>query len=269
MKRRKVAVWVAVWALAVTVMAFATPSVTVREQTEVADALPDLHAAMGDAAGLLTGKPYAFVVGSLEPEPECSVTPVRAGEQYSRTLTVYADEADVETVAMDLAAGLQDRYGLERLQHSQAPRFSGEIDSYVLLDLVVQGNTVTWTAGTGCRPVGDAVAEVRPGYQPPAAAVDALAELTGEESADWRLSGALCGDLDGPGGATRTATAEAPLPEGAVADVSYAAEWEPDGASTLVESTELVAYRLGDTSTVIELDDRLVTVSTTVDCGAR
>ncbi|MGH8791444.1 MAG: hypothetical protein ACRDXX_02195 [Stackebrandtia sp.] len=269
-RSRKAAVWIGLWALAVVVLAFLAPSAaTVREQTEAPDAIGDLDAAVGDAAGLLTGKPYAYAVGQLRSEGECDITPVRDGVEYSRSVTVYAEEADVPVVVEELAEGLQDRYDLTSAWSGDRARYTGEISSYVLLELLSGENTVTWTARTGCRPAGGAVAQLLPDYQPPAAAVALLAELTGAETAQWSLSSAQCGDLAGPGGATRTARAAATLPDDADADVSGAVELAPEGASIVVARSDLVAFRLGDASTAITLSNRKVSVNSTVDCGAR
>lgn len=264
-KRRKGLVIVVAWAVAIGVLALATPSVTVREQTHPAQALPRLNAAMGDVAGLLSGKPYGYALTALTSEGPCDITPVRSGEEYSRTVTVYTGRKAARPAVDDLYDELKDRYRLEPDPFAARPNFFGTTDDYVDFELRQETEYLVWRATTGCRPAGAAVGELAPAFSPGAQSVAFLRKL-GVADPDWGSASTECGDLAGPGGDARTVTGTGRLPKGAKADVSTLTEAVPDDVKLVIESEELLSYRDGGVTHAISLDDRVVTVTATTGC---
>jgi len=263
-KRRKMLVIVVAWGVLVGILAFVSPSVTVREQTTVADSLEQLDQAMGDAAGILAGSDYGYYVTPLTSADGCDITPVRAGERYYRELTVYA--ADFDAAAAQLADELADRYRLERVSPQDVPaRYKGVIPGYVDLSLTVQlDNSIVWRADTGCRQPGDAVGSIRPSFEPPMEMLGVL-EALGMESTGFDLAVARCGDLGDRSGTVRSVSLTEPVPDGG-ADVTPLADAIPDRAQVLVSTENVLVYRLGDTVTSAVVTEDEVTVATTVDC---
>ena len=265
-KQRKVAVLVGAWALVVTVLAFATPSVTVREQVTAVEALHDIDAAAGDVAGLLAGRPYSYSIGGLTLDDPCDITAVRAGEEYSRTVRIYTPEEDLMAVAEDLIDKLGDQYPLRRVGTADgALRYLGENHGYVGFELFARDNLITWRATTGCRPVGDPIGRIDPVFRPPSEIGSVLSALEVDDPR-WNRAEASCGDLGGPGGRVETVTGTGTVPGEADIDLSGFVDRLPPEASLLLARPDLVTYRMADTSWSLTLDDRLVTVSSTIDC---
>lgn len=264
-KRRKAVLVVAAWGLLIAVLALFTPSVTVREQTHPAQALPSLDAAVGDAAGLLAGKPYGYSLTALTSEGECDITPVRGGQEYSRTVTVYPGKKQAPAVTKELYKALKDRYRLEPVAFATTLAFAGTGDDYVDFELRLESQSVVWRAGTGCRPAGDAVGELAPAFTPPAQSVAFLRKL-GVDDPDWGVATVKCGDLAGPGGTARTVTGSGELPKGAKADVSALADQAPSDVKVVVDAKKLVSYRVDGVTHAVSLDDRTVTATATRGC---
>lgn len=268
LKRHKVAAGVAAWALLIAVFALFTPSVTVREQTRPADALPRLDAAVGDAAGLLTGKPYGYSLTPLTSEGACDITPVRSGVEYSRTVTVYTGKKDARAAVDELYKGLKKRYGLEPTSFSERPAFSGTSADYVDFELRQDRELVVWRATTGCRPAADAVGELAPAFAPGAQSAALLKQL-GVDDPDWSSATATCGDLGGPGGTASTATATGELAEDTKADLEKLADDLPEDTEVTVASKKLLSYRLEGVTHAVGLDGRTVTVTATEGCDGK
>ncbi|MFD0557760.1 hypothetical protein FB566_3046 [Stackebrandtia endophytica] len=262
-KRRKLLVIVVAWGVLVGILAFVSPSVTVREQTTVADSLEQLDQAMGDAAGVLVGSDYGYYVTPLISADGCSITPLRSGERYFRELTVYA--ADFDAAAAQLANSLADRYRLERVSPEGVPaRYTGIIPGYVELALTVRAdNTIVWRADTGCRQPGDAVGSIRPSFEPPMEMLGVL-EALGMESTGFELGMAQCGDLGERHGTVRSVSVSEPAD--GITEVTAVADSIPERAQVLVSTENVLVYRLGDTVTSAAVTEDDVTVATTVDC---
>lgn len=267
-KRHKVGVLVAAWALLIAVFALFTPSVTVREQTHPAQVLPTLDRAVGDVAGLLTGKPYGYSLTALTAEDECSITPVRSGEEYSRTVTVYTGKKHARAAVEELHDALKRRYALEPAVFAKLPLFTGTSADYVEFELRQEPAYVVWRATTGCRPAGAAVGKLAPAFSPSAQSVAALRKL-GVDDPDWGIASAACGDLAGPGGNTETVTGTGELPGDAKADVSKLVDKAPEGVTVVVGSKKLVSYRVDGVTHAVGLAGRTVTVTATTGCDGK
>lgn len=264
-KRHKVGLLVAAWALLITVFALFTPSVTVREQTHPAQALPRLDQAVGDAAGLLAGKSYGYAMTGLTSQGSCDITPVRSGEEYSRTITVYTGKKHARDAVTDLYDGLRERYSLQPAALVELPTYTGTSADYVDFELRQEPAYVVWHATTGCRPAGAAVAKLAPAFTPGAQSVAFLRKL-GVTEPEWESVSAECGDLAGPGGTAVTVSGTGELPADAKGDVSKLADTAPDDVKVVVESKTLVSYRIDGVTHAISLDDRTVTVTATEGC---
>lgn len=262
-KGRKLLVVVVAWGVAVGVMAFVSPSITVREQTTVADSLEQLDRAIGDAAGVLSGSDYGYYLSPLSLVGECDITPVRSGERYDRTVTVHAQ--DTGAAVAELVDALTDEYRLELVSGPESPvRYSGHIPGYVELTLTqLPDGSVQWRADTGCRRLGDDVAALSPRFETPREIADVLAELN-LEADGFRLGSAQCSGIGDRSGSARSVVATTDVPD--ISDVSVLAESVPDRAKVLVSDERVLAYRIGDSVTSVVLSDEDMTIATTVDC---
>ncbi|TWJ10843.1 hypothetical protein LX16_4267 [Stackebrandtia albiflava] len=259
-RRRKLAVVVTAWAVLLAVLAFLSPSVTVREQTTVAEVLDTLDAAMGDAAVALAGGDFGYRVSGLTSTGGCDITPLRGGDRYLRETEVFA--ADTGAAVTSLFEALREPYRLELVSaDGMPPRYTGVVPGYVELELRTEPDRVVWVADTGCRAPGDEVGSLRTGFEPPAEAAAGLTAL-GVESPVWRLASAYCG---GAGGTVRSVTGTATVPDGAPG-VDGLAEDLPESATVLVANETVLAYRIRDAVTVIDVVDGTAHASTTVDC---
>lgn len=263
-KRRKVYVAVVAWGVLVGILAFVSPSVTVREQTTVADSLEQLDQAMGDAVAVLSGGDYGYYLSPLVSSGDCDITPLRSGEQYDRKVTVHAQ--DPAAAVAELADALAGPYRLELVSGPDSPtRYLGRIPGYVELSLtVLPDDRIEWKADTGCRQPGDQVASLSPSFETPQEVSRTLADL-GIEAGEYALGTAQCGDMGGRTGQARSVVATAELPDG-VSDVSVLADGVPDRARVLVSGERLLVYRIGDSVTSVAMSDEDVVAATTVDC---
>ncbi|HIW62661.1 MAG TPA: hypothetical protein H9881_09410 [Candidatus Stackebrandtia excrementipullorum] len=260
-KRRKVLVAVVAWGVLLGVLAFVSPSVTVPEQTTVADSLGRLDEAMGDASGTLAGSDHGYYM--LSSSDECDITPLRGGERYERRVVVHAQ--DPGAAITELADALTERYRLELVTGPDSPpRYVGRIPGYVTLTLALRlDNSIEWKADTGCRRPGDAFGWLRPPFETPREVTQTMEQI-GVEDAAVSLDGASCGG--GRSGQVRSVVATAGVPHGVV-DLSSLSETVPERARVVVAEERVLVYRIGDSVTSVFMSDEEIVAATTVDCG--
>jgi hypothetical protein len=157
---------------------------TVPEQRTIAQAMPEFRSAVGSLFAASGGPGRAVVLGALQVQADCRVTPVRHGVAITRNVTVYVrageQRGDINAIAAALPAGDQvhvtssrggTRFGL----HADAGSFIG-ID----MDADVGDSALTLRVSSGCRPVGDAgVDRTDPAVGPAPAALQAVLTLLG------------------------------------------------------------------------------------------
>ncbi|MEV6849462.1 hypothetical protein [Actinoplanes sp. NPDC051411] len=186
--RRRVLLWVVVaWGVVVGGLAawgvWHEPA-TVPEQRSAEQALPAFRAAVGSLFAAAGGPGRAVVLGGLQVQSGCRVTPVRHGVALTRDVTVYVrageQRADIEAIAAGLPGGYKaqvtaSRGGTQFTLHADA-------GSFIAVDLQadVGDSALTVEVSSGCRPVGDAgVDRADPSVGPAPAALQAVLTLFG------------------------------------------------------------------------------------------
>jgi hypothetical protein len=307
--RRRVLVWVVVaWGVVVAglaVWAVGHGPATVPEQRTIGQALPAFRAAVGNVFAASTGPGRAVVLGGLQVQSACRVTPVRHGVAVTRDVTVYVrageQRADIGAIAAALPGGYRtqvttSRGGTQFTLHADAGNFIA-ID----LDADVGDSALTVQVSSGCRPIGDAgVDRADPGVGPAPAALQAVLTLLGASDAPAIPGGVPSGAPGvGPSGAPDGAPSGAPggAPSGApggaqggvaiqgvdcprggtagtwsVGGVKVPGDWRKrlgavaSGSAVVRSDPTRWAYRSGDDSVVVVSDGTGLRVSVSSSC---
>lgn len=243
---------------------------TVPEQRDIADALPVLERAAGAMTAAAIGDDRAVVLGDLRVSRDCSVTPIRAGAQAARDVTVYVRAGQALTVLKEIAAALPADFGAEAGSSSGGRRVGLRADAggFVGIDAAADSGTqvLRLRASTGCRPLADGVRldpTDPPAADPPDSLRRALAALGVAGSAQERAARVrevACPD----GGTARTYTVEGVR---APPDLGRSLESVIEGATVVRAEPAGWAYRTGTDSVVIDRDELTVRVSATLACG--
>lgn len=261
---------------------------TVPEQRTAGQALPAFRAAVGNLFAAAAGPGRAVVLGGLQVESGCRVTPVRHGVALTRDVTVYVrageQRGDVEAIAAALRASYQarvtpsrggTRFGL----HADAGDFIG-ID----MEADVGDAALTMQVSSGCRPVGDAGvdrADPRPGAAP--GAFEAVLTLLGAPDAAAGADASAGAPSGGPGGAPSGGPGGVTVqgvacPAGgaagtySVGGIKAPGDWRKrlgvlaSGAAVVRADPTRWAYRAGEDSVVVVSDGTGLRVSVTSSC---
>jgi hypothetical protein len=228
---------------------------TVRDQTTIAQALPTVDEAVTALATALDEATSVPVIsGYVMVGRSCSVTVVREGARWQRTLTAYTKEGTEPALLGRVRAGLPARYKAG-LSHNV---LSADAGNYVAVRGGVTGpGQVRFTVDTGCRPQDKKVAEGKPdpadaGRAPVQRVLDTL--KLGDVS--WQTHQASC-----PAGGTLW-TVEADTAPG-TAPKSLADAVKPT-TGVILARPEVVAFRDGATAIAVRsADGRLIVTSTT------
>jgi hypothetical protein len=235
---------------------------TVPEQRDLAAALPVLERATGAVLAAASGDGRVVVLGPLRIATDCRLTPVRAGAEATRDVTVHVPAGRALPVLETIASRLPADYAAEAGASSGGKRVGLQADAggFVAIDAAADAGTqvLTIRSATGCRPPGDAPltepADVPAATTPPA--LWAVAEALG---APPRASvrEVSCPDRK----TARTYTVDGvPAPR----DLGGTLRRAVSGATVVRAEPAAWAYRTGDDSVVVtRQDDRLrVTVTT-------
>ncbi len=255
----------ALWAVVLTAVAVVSERrdrPTVQEQRNLAAAVP----AVDRAAGVLLAavRPDRVVtVGALTVDPECPVTPVRAGAEASRDITVYSRAGEAPATLDAIGAALPAGYRAE-VTHRRGGTvhvLRADAGDFVAVRGSVSGGVITLRVLSGCRPVDGHVPPVGSGSAAtvPAALSRALAALRLPASAAPTSVSLTCPD----GTIAQTVSVEAtPAP----ADLGPALLTETAGATVVEAQPARYAYRTGDTSVVVTVGSGRVRVTASTGC---
>jgi hypothetical protein len=262
-KRWIVAVAV-VWGLAVFGLGYyslRTGRPTAREQTTIAQALPTVDGALADVASTLeSGTSVTALSGYAKMGRTCSVTAVREGARYERTLMVYTKEGTEPALLDRIRSGLPARYKVVVTHGEQIQTISADAGNFVAVKGgVAAPGQLRFTADTGCRAqdarVDDEASPAIGDRAPVQAVLDAL-KLTAARWHTYRVACRSGGALWTVEGVTSAGTAPPALP----AALRPAA----GGASAVLSRPEAYAYRSGPAGVaVLIVDGKLVITSTT------
>ena len=237
---------------------------TVPDQLDIASALPDVDRATGAVSAAADGAGRVLVIGAVVMQ-DCDVTPVRAGADAARDVTVHVRAGEAPTTLDAIAAALPASYGA-RVSHSRGGtrhELSADAGEFVAVHGTVDdgGTVLTLRSSTGCRPLGaGATTPVVPAGATPAPLAVALKalQLTGQDPATIREVGCPSG------GRARTVSVNGqPAPP----DLGRALRAVTAGAVVIEEAADRLAYRAGDTSVVVTSESDRVAVTATTGCG--
>ena len=261
--------------VAVAVVSAGRDRATVPDQIDIAAALPEVDRAAGTVFIAADGVDRVLVVGELQLDRDCDITPVRPGAEAIRDLTVHVRAGEAPAVLDAIAAALPRSYEVH-VSHSRGGTrhlLNADAGDFVAVDGTVDdtGTVLTLRMSTGCRPLGAGVGPpvtsagtVQPASQSAAAqsaalgaAVDAV-RLTGRDAVRTR-------EIRCPtGGAARTVEVSG---EAAPADLGRALNQATAGATVVEASTDRYAYRTGATSMVVTAFAERATVTATIGCS--
>ncbi len=254
-------VWVAVLA-ASAVYAWRKPAPTDREQTTVAQARPVVDEAVARLATAASVDGQAVVaVSDFEHVGSCDVSVFRRGERYRRALTAMVQPGTESGLLTRVAARLPAAYGA-LVRTGEAPRLTADAGFWVLVTATVTApGEVTFFADTGdCRPAGDGLA-ADPLAPVPADAVPDVLDRLHLGGGDRRTAAVSCQD----GGIAGTVRVRA----GAYSAPLDAALANVNGATVVVATPRLYAYRLGTTQVAVRIHGQDTIVTATAPCQSQ
>ncbi len=227
---------------------------TAREQTTIAEALPQVDAALADVASTLDANTTVAVLGGYQQVGRgCSVTVARGGARFERTLIVYTKEGSEPAVLERIRRALPERYKAG-LSHNVLSADAGNFVS--VRGGVANPGQVRIAADTGCRAMNARVEESTPAganREPVQAVLDSL-KLT---AAQWQTHRVAC-----PKGGTLwtveadTASAPATLPD----------TLRP-ASGVVFDKPDLLAFRSGPAGVTVRIADNALVVTATTGCA--
>jgi hypothetical protein len=256
---------VGLWAVVLTAVAVVSERrdrPTVQEQRPLAAAVP----AVDRAAGVLlaaVGPDRVVTVGQLTVDPDCPVTPVRAGAEASRDITVYSRAGEAPATLDAIGAALPAGYRAE-ITHRRGGTvhvLRADAGDFVAVRGSVTGGVITLRAMSGCRPVDGHVPAVgsERAATAPAALSRALAALRLPAPTAPASVSLTCPD----GTTAQTVTVDAtPAP----ADLGPALRAETAAATVVEAQPARYAYRTGDTSVVVTVGSGRARVTASTGC---
>lgn len=257
---------VVVWALVVAGVALWSvrkDPPTVPEQRDIAAALPVLQRTTGVLFSVADGPDRVLVLGDVEFDRDCALTPVRAGVEATRDVTVHvrADQAPatLDAIAAALPAGWAAAVratsaGKRHVMRADAGEFVG-----VQATADLTSTVFTLRASTGCRPLADGV-DLDPS-EPPGTGLEGVLRAIGAPAG----SPATRAEVACPAGGRTASTVVAdglPVP----ADIGRAVQSLVAGAVVVQADPHTWAFRAGDRGIVVSDRDGEARVSITAGC---
>jgi hypothetical protein len=185
-RRRLVRVALIAWILMVAGLAWWSvrhDPATVADQRDLGLALPQLQRASGVVVAAAGGAGRAVVVGELRLTQACQVTPVRAGVNAARDVTVYVPDSEAHGALDAVAAGLPADYRAVVSTGRAGTTFSLHADAGQFIGIDARARAgdqaLTLRVSTGCRPLpaGRLERADPPAGDPPAALTSVLTAL--------------------------------------------------------------------------------------------
>jgi hypothetical protein len=183
--RRWIVAIVVVWSVALLALGawgILHSSVTDREQTTVAAAVPTINRAVNDvvAASTVDGQAVVYL-SDLKSEGPCKVTTFRSGGRYQRVVTALVPPGNEDALLQRVAARLPGSYNAE-LSHRKPLTLTADAGFFVGVNGATVGSgVVQFVVDTGsCRSTGDVpVASTSASPQESTAVRDVLNQLGG------------------------------------------------------------------------------------------
>lgn len=266
--RRWLIVAVAAWALLLVGGAYWSSRhdpATVREQRSVEQAMPRVHRALGVLAAA-AGPDAVLEFDQPRLTTGCRLTATWDGATYEETLRIFTPPPDAPAVLDDLAGRLPESYRTRvRRDHTIRADAGGFVG---VRGGVTEPGVITLTVATGCQP-HEGIPTVDTLLPPPpelvtvATPMAAALGFTAGEDAKW--TAVRCDDAGHVARSvwltSQPGTLPGPLPAALRGGLA--------GATPVIETVDLVAYRQGGVGIVAEVRDGIVTVAATQPCPAQ
>jgi hypothetical protein len=242
-------------------LGFADPTPTDRDQTTVASARFAVDEAIARVAAAVAGETAVVAVSGFEDVGSCEVSVFRDGGRYRRGLVVVVPPGTEPDLLRRVADRLPASYRAVA-RGGDTPRLSADAGYWVLLtgSRPAEGE-VRFFADTGdCRPLGDVDATTDPD---PAGAADAVREVLSRlDLGGGALTSASVSCMDG--GVLGTVEARV----GRYAGDLRSALGDLTGATVVVSSGRLFAYRTPTAQVAVRAHEDATIITATIACGA-
>jgi hypothetical protein len=255
---------VTAWALVLVVLAIVSQRQdrpTAAEQRDVDAAMPAVDRAAGALLAAMGPDPV-FAIGPLLVTPDCPVTPVRAGAEVTRDITVYARAGEAPAILDAIGAALPAGYGAE-VTHRRGGTvhvLHADAGDFIAVRGTVADGVITLRADAGCRPLDGPVPVPMPSTGTPAVALaEVLSALDLSEPSSATAESVAC-----PGGTTaRTVAADGMPPP---VDLGTALRPLTAGATVVAADPARYAFRVNGMATVVTVADGWVQVRASTAC---
>jgi hypothetical protein len=230
---------------------------TVRGQTTITQAQPVVDRAIADVVSASGSGPVVALSG-FNRIGTCSVTPVRSGFTYQRTVTLYAAPGSESSLLTALALRLPSRYHAKSSTAPVASLYADAGDFVAVIGAEKSPGQVLVRATTGCRAMGGQPTSVGPPSAPSANIASVLSAL-GVHASGLARTQVVCGN----GRILVTDTATVPPSEvpGPLSDAASRLSTSP-----AISTDNLFAYRSGKSDVVAVESAGGLTISSTTRC---
>jgi hypothetical protein len=235
---------------------------TDREQTTVADALPYVDSAASRVAAIAEADGQAVpVVSGFDKVGDCKVSLVRTGQRFQRVVTVLVAPGTEGAALQRIAARLPASYKVT-VRTSPVPSLVGDAGLFVrIVGSRVGDGVLRITLDTGsCRSLGPLV--VPPPPTGNRSAAGPAFERLGLSPVQTLVFGVPC--VRGPG---QLSTVEEFGPDNQVAVASHLPSTLDGLGAPIVSAPQLYAYRSGDATVGVRVENNRVVVSATSGCA--
>jgi hypothetical protein len=253
-----VGVWLVIFGIGAW-LGFAHPSITSRDQTTVAAARPYVDAAIARVASAAgAGDSAAVAVSAFEEVDACRVTVFRAGQRYERDVVAVVAPGSERALMDRVAAALPADYHAA-VRATEPARLTADAGFYVqVTGTIAAPGEVRFVADTGdCRSAGNVDAADQAPSSTGTVLNDVLARL-GLGSGSISTASVSCVD----GGMVGTALVRAAAWPGDLTQVLAGLA----GATVLVGTPRLYAFRTGAVQVAVRAHDDATLVSATTVC---
>jgi hypothetical protein len=257
-----VSVWVAVL-LAGIGWAVVHGRATDREQTTVAEALPYVDAAASRIAASAEADGKAVsVVSGFDKVGDCKVSLVRPGQRFQRVVTVLVAPGTEGAALQRIAARLPASYKVT-VRTAPLPSLVGDAGLFVrIVGNKAADGVLRIAVDTGsCRSLGPLLVPTPPAGS--RSAVGPAFERLGLAPAQTLVFAVPC--VQGPG---QLSTVESFGPDNQVAVASQLPSTLDGLGTPIVSSPQLYAYRSGEATVGVRVENNRVVVSATSGCAA-
>ena len=228
---------------------------TIRQQTTISSGRPVVDRAVVDVVTAAGSDPL-ISMSDFAKVANCSITPVRSGAEYSRSIMLYAPPGSESTVLKTIADGLPARYRATSAAKPTPSLYADAGDFVAVLGSVKGPGQIQVRAVTGCRPLGDKLPAAA-SVEAPAPEVASVLNALGLQAGSIARTQVSCPD----GGALVTDSATVPSSQvaGPLKDVKLS-------PAPTVATDDLYAYRSSVADVVVRESITGLIVTATTRC---